>query len=94
MKFCVVVDVPARMQLCLGGAPDEFIDKVMTILRSDCCRILLQFSHSVHSDVECRFFLGIPVLRPFRSPFERCIRLWFLVTVIHRDTLDGRSTMV
>ena len=53
---CTVVDVLVLMQRRPGGASDEFIDKFkyMTILRRVFAVFLLHFSHSVHSDVECR----------------------------------------
>ena len=48
---CPCSDVP-------GGASEEFIDELGTILGSDRRRILRHLSHSVHSDVECRLFGG------------------------------------
>ena len=40
--------------------PDQFIDKLMMILRRVFAAFSLHFSHSVHSDVGCRL-LGLAV---------------------------------
>ena len=39
-----------------GSSSDSVIDKVMATWRGDFSRILLHFSHSVHSDIERRLF--------------------------------------